>query len=222
MHYLILMFAACVAQSPSAPRGGELPSKEANNVVCGPRCVQRVLQHYGQKVELIDLVIELQGAAIDRPANLADMKSALERRGVYAMGVRVRSIDRLASLDWTGPVITHFSADGGHFRVIFPARSDANSTCVWDGLAGATMLPIAEIATESSGVHLLTSGLPIDECLQSSDSRRMSARLAVAVVSATILVCISARYGRASLTKSCCVILFVLKHVCFFIREKVR
>lgn len=161
---LIFAVFASLGSSPAPPQNKTLPP-EASNFICGPRCVKRVLEHYGQHVELIDLVRELQGVAVDRPASLAVMKAALEQHGIHVVGIQLRPSD-LRWLCWQGPTIAHLAgsgSEGGHFCVVFPAHRDGSSLCVWDGLDGTSMRPIDEFAAEASGVILLTSRLPIPE-----------------------------------------------------------
>lgn len=161
MHALIL--AICLGAAPARDGQPALVSEEANSFVCGSRCVKRVLEYYGKSAELIDIVCELQGAAIDHPANLADMKRALELRGVHVAGVRIRPTD-LYRLEWRSPVIAHFAGRGstpGHFRVILPSSGNNDVVRVWDGLAGETSLTMSEPSTDATGVVLLTSPSPI-------------------------------------------------------------
>jgi hypothetical protein len=57
--------------------------------VCGPRCVQRVLEHYGYEVELIALVSEIQGADLGRGSSMAELARSLEACGVHCHFVRL-------------------------------------------------------------------------------------------------------------------------------------
>jgi hypothetical protein len=122
----MLLTATCIAQSPQ-------PTLEASEVICGPRCVQRVLEDYGQCVELIDLVRELQGAAIDRPASLLAMSKALERRGIYTAAIRISGND-VPHLNWREPVIVHIATaqeSHGHFVVMGGPGAESRSVCLW-------------------------------------------------------------------------------------------
>lgn len=200
IHALIL--AICLEPAPAGERGPRLLSEEANSFVCGSRCVKRVLEYYGHSAELIDLVCELQGAAIDHPANLADMKRALELRGVCAAGVRIRPAD-LRCLEWPAPVIAHFGgrgADPGHFRVILPSDGNNDVIRVWDGLAGEVSLARSELPADASGVLLLTSSSRIrarPRCHNGSNTMlRIGAIVLLLPTVVTISTCAVQRYTR--------------------------
>lgn len=176
---------SAVAALLSCLGAGTAPRDDPSSFVCGPRCVQRVLQHYGQQAELIDLVRELQGAAIDRPANLADMKRAIQRRGICAEGVRIAPAD-LRRIMWPEPVIAHLSGtDGaaGHFCVLPPAEPGPGaSSRIWDGLGGSSELHGGEAFGTFSGVVLVTARSPISEVRGVLRPRRPLATAALAAV----------------------------------------
>lgn len=153
-----LILTLYLSAAPTAPPASET----ANNVICGPRCVRHVLEHYGRPAELVDLVRELQGAAIDRPASLFAMKRALERRGVHAAGARLPPAD-LPWLDWAEPVIVHVGETGagvGHFLVVLRPNAQGDRIRVWDGLASDAWILRRELAATASGAVLLTSNTP--------------------------------------------------------------
>lgn len=94
---------------------------------------------------------------------LLELLVALERRGIYGFGVRIRPAD-MCWLDWPNPIIAHFEGSGstvGHFQVIVPCGGGAAALRVWDGLAGESMRPSEQLAADASGLLLLTSASPI-------------------------------------------------------------
>ena len=44
--------------------------------ICGPRSVQRVLEHFGQQEDLASLVTEMQGGVVDELSSLHDIEEA--------------------------------------------------------------------------------------------------------------------------------------------------
>jgi ABC-type bacteriocin/lantibiotic exporter with double-glycine peptidase domain len=191
----VLIALVCLADVSTAAHRSEVARDEANNFICGPRCVKRILEYYGQTVELIDLVRELQGVAIDRPANLADMKQALERRGLHSLGVRIRPTD-LPWLDWPDPVIAQLDHGGSateHFCVLLGDGEAWCSIRVWDGLAGESTRPSGKLAADASGFLLLTSRSPIRMHQRCLSWRRFLLPLGVAVVITPAMIFATAR-----------------------------
>lgn len=190
----LLATLACLAQAPAIAR-------EANEFICGPRCVQRVLEHYGQDVELTDLVRELQGATVDRPASLAEMTRVLESRHVYAAGVRLSPRD-LRHLSWPDAVIAHFNHGGssvGHFRVLFADRAPMR---VWDGLAGESAARTNQWAAHASGTILLTSRSPIADAPRCVETTWPPARLGIAAGGVAAVFLAARAFKRAIVSSS--------------------
>lgn len=70
--------ATCHAQQrPHVDR-----SRAAGDLVCGPRCVQYVVQHYGGDENLTDLVREIQWPDLEAGSSFDSLKDALAKRGV--------------------------------------------------------------------------------------------------------------------------------------------
>lgn len=157
----LLIVSGCLAES--SLQTASLPTREANQFICGPRCVQHVLDHYGKTAELMDLVSELQGPAIAKPANLWGMKQALKSRGIYAVPVRISiaEIERLGCMD---PVIVHLRGGGGgsegHFIVCSGRDAWTRTVDVWDGLNGTRRASLSELPGISGNV-LITSATKI-------------------------------------------------------------
>ncbi|MDX1970315.1 MAG: cysteine peptidase family C39 domain-containing protein, partial [Planctomycetaceae bacterium] len=81
--------------------------------ICGPRCVQRVLEFYGQKEDLATLVREMQGGVVNEFSSFHGIEEALSRRGVHALPVQYGV---LGFPNWREPVILHYRE--GHFVVL--------------------------------------------------------------------------------------------------------
>lgn len=125
--------------------------------VCGPRCVQFLLRYYGKEVpSLLELVREIQWPEIERGASLEDLRRSLEKRGIYTYAMRISDH---ASLKWEFPAVLHLQPAKdvlGHFVVWLP-ESTENETQVWTGLYGVRTRHTAELASQMSGVVLLTA-----------------------------------------------------------------
>ncbi len=132
------------------------------DLVCGPRCVQFVLNHYGVKCELINLVREIQWPNYENGASVEDLRKALETHGVYTRAVHVEGQLALA---WQHPVVVclrplHDTSDVGHFVVWLPS-SNGEPEMIWDGLDGVMSLERGELPLNRMGTILLTSPEPI-------------------------------------------------------------
>jgi len=152
--------------------GAEAPEKHATalrrsreaepDMFCGPRCVQFVLEHFGQREDLRPLVQEIQDRDWRRGSTLAALQLALERRGLYTTALRVGARSRV---DWPTPVIAHLNpqtATGlGHFVVLLPGGGDGGLR-VWCGLAGVQPVSCKQFSGLWSGAVILTSEVPIE------------------------------------------------------------
>jgi len=163
--------------------------------VCGPRCVQFVLEYYGKESDLIDLTVEMQWPDIEDGTSMAEIRKSLRTRGVYALAVRVGKADVQLSSD---PVIVHLkgsSDDSGHFLVWLPMSSQ-RFVSVWDGLRGYQQIPREDFERQMSGIVLLTSSSPILDIPQPSNNA--DARLAVAGVLIAICSCVGLAFWARS------------------------
>lgn len=118
----------------------------ASDAHCGPRCVQQVLADYGQDVELIDLVREIQYPEIGRPAGMDRLQASLESRGIHAVAIRT---GRFASVRWQHPMIVHVLTPTGDGH--FVTRNTTENPAGDESQFGPT------------GVYLLTSPDAIDQ-----------------------------------------------------------
>ena len=117
-------------------------SRPAGDLVCGPRCVQYLLRHYGQEEELTELVQEIQWPDLEAGASLAAIDEVLQGRGVFTRAVRLPAAGRLK---WKHPAIIHLAqsqpAEMGHYVVWLPS-STPHRADVWAGLAGVQSGPV--------------------------------------------------------------------------------
>lgn len=119
--------------------------------VCGPRCIQRILQHYGIRADLVDLIKEVQESDVNRGASLAELRRALKTRGIHC---RYGKAAFLVVPEATQPVILHIN--GNHFVVL--EGWDGSEAIIWDGLNGSRSIPWWRLQAECSGTILMTSG----------------------------------------------------------------
>jgi hypothetical protein len=134
-------------------------SESRGDMVCGPRCAQFLLKHYGKDTDLIELVKEIQWPEFEAGASLQAIDSALQKRGVYTQAIKM---DPEATLCWPHPVLLHLNGSGtmGHYIVWLPESSE-EAVCAWVGLEGVRRGPNEKLARQLSGVVLLTSPVPI-------------------------------------------------------------
>jgi ABC-type bacteriocin/lantibiotic exporter with double-glycine peptidase domain len=132
------------------------------DLVCGPRCLRFILEHYGRKMELLDLVRRTQWPTIENGASLADLDETLRSNGIHTFALRMpEGMD----LDWPYPVLLHVQGKGhpvGHFSVWLP-RQTGSPALIWDGLNGYQYWE--PWALSGSVTVLLTSPLSIDDAM---------------------------------------------------------
>ncbi len=139
--------------------------------ICGARCVHRVLEHFGKKDELTDIVRELYDSPQGGPVSLADLGKAIEKRGISCTMLGLGALDVPRSAH---PLILH--VDGNHFVV----QEEGNlwSATVWDGLKGSDSMATWRLRMRSSDV-VLSCMPPGQEGLVYADSTfRYSAMIA--------------------------------------------
>lgn len=132
--------------------------------LCGPRCVERVLQEYGQVVDLSVLSVEIMDPQRERASSLRSLAQALRKRGVHSKAV---TLPAGAFLNWQNPVILHLTDPrgtdhAGHFVVAFPT-DNVGIIRLWDGIRGESFAPTSRLVKRMSGSVLLTAPKPINE-----------------------------------------------------------
>ena len=148
------------------PGPGDAVSMDADgvdpsNIVCGPRCVQYLLKHYGQEVDLIELVREMQWPELEAGTTMDTIEKALNSRGIHTLGMQLAP---RARLKWPHPVLVHMKVEGakfGHFAVRLPSSSD--TVDLWCGLAGIQRVSEDELSKRCTGAVLLTAPKPITD-----------------------------------------------------------
>ncbi len=165
----LLLLAAPFALAGRNASGAETspPATTEENrpdVVCGPRCVQYILKHYGQQVELHDLIQELQWPNLEAGSNLADLQKSLNKRGIHTAAIQ---LSPGAKLDWPEPVLVHLKLGTsitpetlGHFVVWLPSSTN-DIVHLWFGPKGVHQGTNARFAGICSGGMLLISRNPI-------------------------------------------------------------
>jgi hypothetical protein len=140
---------------PSWLIAGEGVGETQRTAVCGPRCTQQILEHYGHRVELIDLVSEMQDGRVDGYCSLADIQNALAKRGVESLPVRLGVLELPA---WSGPVV--LNCGDRHF-VVLKATNGAYAE-IRDGPSPHSSWEfIPSVLLRFNRVALLTSRSPI-------------------------------------------------------------
>ncbi len=152
-----LVGAVVLARGDEAISGRR--SEMTGDAICGPRCVQYILNHYGQHADLIELVRETQWPDFEAGASLEALSRALEKRGIHTCALRV---DPQAKLSWPHPVLFHLTGHeaGGHYIV---RLSPSSGTTRWGGLERLKKRPSEILAERFSGIALLTSPDPITD-----------------------------------------------------------
>jgi|HubBroStandDraft_2_1064218.scaffolds.fasta_scaffold101842_2 hypothetical protein len=136
-------------------QAGAEPKDSRPLTVCGPRCTQQILQHYGQEVDLVDLINEMQHGLTSETSTLSDIQSALRRRGVQSLPLKLGFLEFPT---WHQPVILHYGSD--HF-VLLEATNGAYAK-IRDGPAHTSSWQlIPTVMLRGTDVALLTSPLPI-------------------------------------------------------------
>ena len=142
----------------------QLGGQETHDLVCGPRCLQLVLRHYGRDADLVDLIRKIQWPNVEQGTSLSALQHELEERGVHTLVVRC---PKSSLPDWPHPLIVHFElAEGstqglGHFAVVFQNSSTTNSVTLCGGPNGPETMPVPKFVRQFSGWAILTSPDPI-------------------------------------------------------------
>lgn len=167
----LLLLAAPFALAGRNASGAETspPATTEENrpdVVCGPRCVQYILKHYGQQVELHDLIQELQWPNLEAGSNLAGLQKSLNQRGIHTAAFKLPPGSQLG---WTQPVIVHLkegttvtSGTLGHFAVWLPTSANGVAE-LWFGPDGVRRGTNSRFDSIRSGTVLLTYPRPIPD-----------------------------------------------------------
>ncbi|HUY93552.1 MAG TPA: cysteine peptidase family C39 domain-containing protein [Pirellulales bacterium] len=144
--------AQCLSGEEAAPAAGA-----QGDFFCGPRCVQQAMRHFGQRVDLYDLVSESRYDGSAAGASMSELREMLARRGIHSLAVE---LPRRISKPWPGPMIAHLppKSDGaiGHWVTVTPTDT-AGEFSVFYGLRDTRILNWNELIAATSGHALLTS-----------------------------------------------------------------
>lgn len=145
--------ADCCFVAPLRAQGiiNEVPKYPS---ICGPRCVQSVLEYYGRQEDLIVLILEMQGGIPELGCSLKDIQNALEKRGIYCLALETSV---LGFPDWPDPVIMHYKA--GHFAVLQRIKG-VYARVQDEGINREEVIP--DLMFKRSGAILLTARSPIE------------------------------------------------------------
>lgn len=158
---VIYLLAAMVMAAPE-PASSPVKSIFHSNRFCGPMSVQRVLDYYGQSVEAIDLVRELQWPDVEKGSSFAGLSKVLESRGIRTLAVDVAMGD--AAWDWREPLILQLRDAGqDHFVVWLPPGPDQPAR-IWDS-SDSPALRLFGYRGFFTGAVLITSRDPIPAAL---------------------------------------------------------
>jgi len=176
----------------------------ATEVLCGPRCVKRVMDFYAlPKEDLLQVARSFDVLNEKKGSRLSEISSQLGGRGIYCETLRVQS---LSQLDWNYPVVVHLGSDKGfgHFCVFIPDMTSQKEgfVRVFDGNHGDILAPSSSWGSIRDRVVLLTSPEPIDResCLGLVSKNQQSfllfnAPLAWSIVFALASLCILVSLG---------------------------
>ncbi len=187
---------------PTAVAWADVPATKLradSDMVCGPRCVKFILRSYGQEVDLIELVKEIQWPDLEAGASLDRIERSLNVRGIYTKAVRFAPDRRLT---WPHPAVL-FTDEGnppsGHYVVTSPEAESGSDDLIWAGVEGWRRGRWNEITRGFAGVALLTSPEPIPEAVMVADHVAASKLFQIAglacggVILAHLLVRVAAR-----------------------------
>jgi ABC-type bacteriocin/lantibiotic exporter with double-glycine peptidase domain len=138
-------------------------STDSPDIVCGPRCIQFILNWYGRKADLIELVRETQWPDLEAGSSLDRLQRCMKERGLYTAAIRF-SPGREVS--WPYPVLLYElekSSTLGHYIVQVPGESPRHENLIWAGLEGWRESSWNNVTRGSTGVALLTSPEPISD-----------------------------------------------------------
>lgn len=168
----------------------------ANEMACGPRCLDYILRFYGKTAEFTELVEELQRGDVCRATTLLALRECLLDRGIAVEAVRCEPGD-LRLFDWPEPAIMHLKGERGatgHFVVVVPSAHARGYLQVWDGIYGTGEMPAKKIEQTSTGYLLLTSASPIKNARQCMGRVQPYWTLAwAAAISATVVIVLRLR-----------------------------
>src|SRR5690242_21782644 len=95
----VLFWSDSANAQPRPATGDAGPALDT--LVCGPKCVRRVLEYYGTNAALADLIHEIQWPDYERGSNMASVAKALRQRGIHVLAV---TLPTHRPVHWQKPV----------------------------------------------------------------------------------------------------------------------
>jgi ABC-type bacteriocin/lantibiotic exporter with double-glycine peptidase domain len=155
----LAFFLSVVVIATGSRSLGQSPNR---SLLCGPKCINNVLMHYGQEArDVLEVTKYLSKFDSQRGSRLDEVEKYLNDAGVFT---RMIMIDKGAQLAWHSPAIVHLesSTSWNHFVVWYPQdRQLANQVKIFDGSSDWRLLSKSKWNGMRSGVVLLTSPVPI-------------------------------------------------------------
>ena len=144
----LLVFATSMTYGQEAATGEQ---------ICGPRCVEYILNAYDRPTELTDLIYAMQGGQADRMVSAAMIAKTLENKGIHT---RILKLDPPSIPDWPHPTVLHLinASGSGHFVISVPGDA-GHAVMFWDGGTFHEELPEPQ-RNGLTGVVVLTSPEP--------------------------------------------------------------
>jgi hypothetical protein len=154
----LLLVVGPVARAEDVGEAAQKKALPNPDLICGPRCVQMVLSHYGHEEDLMALVKEIQWPELEKGSSLTDVGKALQKRGIHTYAMRLAPN---AQLCWRSPAIVFLKGNGplGHFAVWLPGAQVGMDT-LWLGMGKSQTARSVDLAQWCSAV-LLTASEPI-------------------------------------------------------------
>ena len=129
--YQMLLGSLCMLHWASVTSAQNYEAS-GRDVVCGPRCVQKLLEYYRRpSEELASLVQELQWPNLLEGTSMQKIASALRKRGFYTL---VLKLDHGAMLKGNAPAIVHIKSPGGlgHYVLWVPNKVGGHKIWSWE------------------------------------------------------------------------------------------
>lgn len=146
------------------------------DVLCGPRCIARVLDHFGIETTVVDIVRALGPDVVKNGMSASNIQAFLARNDIHC---RVVELSNRVQVTWPHPVIAHLRPGEdngaiGHFIVIEQSDADNDLVLIFNGLSGTESGRYSLLQKRMSGVCLLTSPTPIESTVRAVERRKMS------------------------------------------------
>ena len=158
----LVFFTLCTCYADTHTIGGQANANDAimtsiNNVVCGQKCLEYILNYYfdDNKLTLITIIDEFGKDNIHQGTTLKSLSQYLNKNGIKTKAI---GLTDTATLVWDKPVLVHMLPQSrdeiGHFVVWLP-QSSSKTIVYWDNTVKE--MTVSEWNRKRSGNILLTS-----------------------------------------------------------------